>query len=305
MKAAGLALVLLIAAAVWPGAAPAISSNSTEIQAVPPPHSTGLGQAGEVTAGGSGEEAKPRQDAERKVHRQHHPAGPVVAVAEGDGEPRSVGSYCVRVYSHANPDFPTDDFICGLVRARDGVVENLVFADIDHDGSLEIVVVIRSVGTGSYLSADAFTLKGQQLSLAATVSGLPKDADCVAALRENVKKSPNPASEDEARKLACATSQQLSVALDPPTYWRSQSGERFVARYGALSDGSLSLVKVIMPDGQEATLPQALSASGARFTDERNVVWWEHQGTVRVDIRRENGAWDENRWELRPDPGRR
>ena len=100
----------------------------------------------------------------------------------------------------------------------------------------------------------------------------------------------------------CATHQRLGAKLDQATYWRSQKGERFVARYGALSDDSLHFVKVTMPDGREVTLPQAVSASGARYTDEKDVVWWEHQGTVRVDVRREDGKWDENRWELRPDP---
>ncbi|MDA0577931.1 MAG: MliC family protein [Verrucomicrobia bacterium] len=292
-RAMVLAAAGLWSAAAWLGAALANPSNNTKIQAVPP---------GKVTIDGNLEAAKPGQHAERYVQIKQHPAGPVVAVAEGDGEPRSVGSYSVRVYSHANPDFPTDDFIGGVVRARDGVVEDVVFADIDHDGSVEVVVVIRSVGTGSYLSADAFTFNGKQLHVTATASGLPKDADCVAVLRERVKASPLPASEDAARQLTRTTSPPLGVTLDPPTYWRSENGERFVARYGALSDGSLSFVKVTMPDGQEAMLPQALSASGARFTDERNVVWWEHQGTVHVDIRRENGEWDENRWELRPDP---
>ena len=100
----------------------------------------------------------------------------------------------------------------------------------------------------------------------------------------------------------CATNEQLGAKLDKPTYWRNQKGEQFVARYGALSDNSLRFVKVTMPDGRELTLPQAVSASGARYTDEHDFVWWEHQGTVRVDVRREDGEWDENHWELRPDP---
>jgi len=100
----------------------------------------------------------------------------------------------------------------------------------------------------------------------------------------------------------CATNQRLGVKLDKATYWRSQMAERFVARYGALPDDSLRFVKVTMPDGRELTLPQTVSASGARYTDEKDVVWWEHQGTVHVHVRRKDGTWDENRWELRPDP---
>jgi membrane-bound inhibitor of C-type lysozyme len=100
----------------------------------------------------------------------------------------------------------------------------------------------------------------------------------------------------------CATNQRLDAKIDKPTYWRSQAGERFVARYGSLSDDSLHFVKVTMPDGRHLTLPRAVSASGERYTDERELVWWEHHGTVRVDVRRDDGRWEEERWTLRPDP---
>ena len=53
-----------------------------------------------------------------------------------------------------------------------------------------------------------------------------------------------------------------------------------MARYGSLADGSLHFVKVEMPDGCVRTLPQAMSASGARYTDDRDLVWWTHQETV-------------------------
>ena len=89
----------------------------------------------------------------------------------------------------------------------------------------------------------------------------------------------------------CASDRGLTVVLGPPEYYRSRSGERYVARYGRLSDGSLDFVKVTMPDGREVTLPQAVSASGARYTDDRELVWWEHQGAIRVDVRGADGAW--------------
>lgn len=74
-----------------------------------------------------------------------------------------------------------------------------------------------------------------------------------------------------------------------------------MARYGHLSDGSLEFVKVTMPNGRELTLPAAVSASGARYTDEFELVWWEHQGTVSVDVRRDDGTWDDGHWTLHPD----
>lgn len=66
-----------------------------------------------------------------------------VVVAEGDLEPRSIGSYAVRIYAFINPDFPFDKLVTGIIRPRDGVVEEVKFADLDGHGSPEIVVVIR------------------------------------------------------------------------------------------------------------------------------------------------------------------
>ncbi len=66
-------------------------------------------------------------------------------------------------------------------------------------------------------------------------------------------------------------------------------GDRFVAQYGSLSDGSLRFVKITMPDGHKYTLPQSVSGSGARYTDDMEIVWWEHHGMVRVDVRGPDG----------------
>ncbi len=84
---------------------------------------------------------------------------------------------------------------------------------------------------------------------------------------------------------------RLTVNMSPPAYYQNDKGDRFVARYGSLSDGSLHFVKVTMPDGSEYTLPQVVSGSGVRYTDERELVWWTHQGTVRVDVRDDDGRW--------------
>jgi len=83
----------------------------------------------------------------------------------------------------------------------------------------------------------------------------------------------------------------LTVNIGQPVYYRNANGEKFSARYGSLSDGSLHFVKVKMPNGREYTLPQAVSGSGARYTDDREIVWWEHHGTVRVDARDSEGKW--------------
>ncbi len=107
----------------------------------------------------------------------------VVVVAEGDFEPRSAGSYALRVYGGSSKKFPTDDFVAGLIRPRNGTVEAVRFDDIDGDDRPEILVLIRSVGSGGYLSADAFRYRARSLEWVASVSGLDKVADPVQALR--------------------------------------------------------------------------------------------------------------------------
>lgn len=108
----------------------------------------------------------------------------VLVVAEGDFEPRSIGSYALRVYGGASKQFPVDEFFVGLVRPRNGMVEAVKFADIDGDDRPEIVVIIRSVGSGGYLSADAFRYRTRSLEFIGSVSDLGKGADPIRALRD-------------------------------------------------------------------------------------------------------------------------
>lgn len=62
---------------------------------------------------------------------------------------------------------------------------------------------------------------------------------------------------------------------DPKTvYYQSKSGKTFRVRYYSLSDGSLDFVKLTMPDNTVYTLPRTVSASGAKYTDGRQLVWW-------------------------------
>jgi hypothetical protein len=111
----------------------------------------------------------------------------VVVVSEGDFEPRSRGSYALRLYGGKSKKFPTDDFLVALIRPRNGTVEAVRFDDIDADDRPEIVVIIRSVGSGGYLSADAFRYGSGSLELLASVSGLDKEADPMRALRGGFK----------------------------------------------------------------------------------------------------------------------
>ncbi len=112
----------------------------------------------------------------------------IAVVAEGDLEPRSIGSYSLRLYAKNDPAFPYDDFIAGIVQPRDGSIESIRFADLDRDGAPEIVVVMRAAGSGGFLSADAFRVQASSLTLLTSVSGIEGDADPLRALASKVDK---------------------------------------------------------------------------------------------------------------------
>lgn len=97
-----------------------------------------------------------------------------------------MGSYSVRAYAGSDPRYAYDRFIAGIVRPRDGTVERVLFPDLDHDGRPEIVVVMRSAGSGDFVCAEALRLRATTLLLVASVCGLSKDADPVRALEEKL-----------------------------------------------------------------------------------------------------------------------
>ena len=115
------------------------------------------------------------------------PSGQTVVVAEGNFEARSIGSFSVRLYDAAQPEDETTFFSAGQIHARDGTIEKVLLADIAGDKQPEIVVTVRSVGTGSYISAHAFSINEQLLSFEGTVEGLSPDTDPIAALQELIE----------------------------------------------------------------------------------------------------------------------
>ena len=125
---------------------------------------------------------------DRFISKHKLPTGKTVVVAEGDFEARSIGSFSVRLYEVAVAPDETTFFTSGLIRSRDGVVEKVILADVDGDRQQEIVVIVRSVGTGSYLSAHAFAVEKNNLIFRTAVEGLAADADPVTALRKSLLK---------------------------------------------------------------------------------------------------------------------
>jgi len=123
---------------------------------------------------------------DRFVRKLALPTGQTAVIAEGDFEARSLGSFSVRLYEAASPGDETTFFESGLIVSRDGALEDTVLADVDGDMQPEIVIIARSVGTGSYLSAYALATAKVGLKLRAAVEGLAPDADPVEALRKSL-----------------------------------------------------------------------------------------------------------------------
>lgn len=111
-----------------------------------------------------------------------------VTVARGPGEAHSIGSYALRLYRNQVAGDPTQDFVAGVVQARNGDLLRLDWENITPDGPGNPIVVTRSVGNGSYLSADAFELGGATIVHVASVNGLPPDTDLIDALKKAAAK---------------------------------------------------------------------------------------------------------------------
>jgi hypothetical protein len=112
------------------------------------------------------------------------PSGQVIRVAQGAGEPASIGSYDVRLYSGQNAEFPLDEFLDGKVMARNGFIRELKLVDLNSDKQPELVVIIESAGSGSYQDADAYTVTPQgELEIFNQVKELEPKEDVVKALK--------------------------------------------------------------------------------------------------------------------------
>ena len=123
-------------------------------------------------------------------------SGQTAVVAEGEFETCSIGSYSVRLYQAAPDTDRTTFFQDGIVVARNGDIARVVLTDIEGKGHEDIVVIVRSVGTGSYLSARAIAYDQHNLSLIAQVEDLPANSDPLAALRRAIKPPPVPDGSD-------------------------------------------------------------------------------------------------------------
>ena len=116
---------------------------------------------------------------ERFVQKLAIAPGLVAVVSEGDLEARSIGSYAVRVYfdSAASSENDTTFYTAGLIRAREGAVVSIAPLQVAWRKYPLLLVVIQSVGTGGYISADALSVGRREIRLLANVANLGPDQD--------------------------------------------------------------------------------------------------------------------------------
>ncbi len=128
--------------------------------------------------------AEPSETSVRYVKKIAVSAKQTIIVAEGDFEARSMGSYSVRLYAPnaAQAGDDTTLYESGVLLERDGMIEDIRLADIDGDKQDELIVIIRSAGTGGYLSAQALSFENDRIEARTKVTNLPADADPIAAL---------------------------------------------------------------------------------------------------------------------------
>lgn len=84
---------------------------------------------------------------------------------------------------------------------------------------------------------------------------------------------------------------ELSVLLISSAIYQCENNDRIDVKYYSLSDKSLNFIKVALPDGKVHTLAQSVSASGARYTNEKGLVWWVKGDAATMDLRDGNGDW--------------
>jgi hypothetical protein len=92
-----------------------------------------------------------------------------VIISEGVGEPRSIGSYDVRIYRDR-----LDSFVAGTLQKRDGSIIKYWVLDMNNHRDMEIIVWIRSAGSGAYGYLDVFEFDGKKLK-SIKVSSPPKE----------------------------------------------------------------------------------------------------------------------------------
>lgn len=112
--------------------------------------------------------------------------GMTIVVSEGALEPRGAGSYSLQLYAKNDPAYPYDRFVAGLVHRRNGTVEEIRLVDLNRDKQMELVVIARYIGSGEYLTVDAFQVRQKSVRLLTSIAGMDAKKDPVKALKRKL-----------------------------------------------------------------------------------------------------------------------
>ena len=113
----------------------------------------------------------------------------IAVLSEASLEPRSIGSYSLRIYRVLETRFPYNNYVAGTIELRNGSIKTFKGQDINGDGKKEIIVITESAGTGSYLDASAFEFDGESLNIIASVLDQQPNTDMVQLLIANYQKT--------------------------------------------------------------------------------------------------------------------
>lgn len=101
----------------------------------------------------------------------------------------------------------------------------------------------------------------------------------------------------------CDGGAKLRVRAGKEYVYDCTDGTTLRATFYGLSDDSLNFVKVVTADGTEYTLPQLVSASGARYSDEHGMEFWTKGDEVTIRTFSPTGDREVlTRGKIRPQP---
>jgi len=84
---------------------------------------------------------------------------------------------------------------------------------------------------------------------------------------------------------------ELKVIRTSEALYKCSDGSSIKAAFYSLSDNSLNFVKIVLNNSEEYTLPQYISASGARYCDEHTVEFWTKGDSASLLTVDDSGYW--------------
>lgn len=89
-----------------------------------------------------------------------------------------------------------------------------------------------------------------------------------------------------------STVDSLTVIHSNRIVYTGDSGEEAIVDHYLLSDSSLCFIKLFFSETPDYTLPQTVSGSGVRYSDEMDMTWWESGDSAMVQRRDSLGNWE-------------